>query len=111
MFNDNIVGPLELLEKYKKYEYILNVDSKQLIKDLFNGEQKATLKELREQIHHYEVAYHEILNLSNDIVDFPLFRVIATKMKESLSHQAFKIKDKLQKQVYEWCKNSVQKIY
>jgi hypothetical protein len=38
MFNENIVGPLDLLEKYKKYEYILNVDSKQLIKDLFNGE-------------------------------------------------------------------------
>lgn len=86
MFNENIVGPHELLEKYKKYEYILNVDSKQLIKDLFNGEQKASLKELKEQIHHYDVAYHEILNLSNDIVDFPLFRVIATGMKEGLSH-------------------------
>lgn len=28
MFNENIVGPMELLEKYKKYEYILNVDLK-----------------------------------------------------------------------------------
>lgn len=86
MFNENIVGPHELLEKYKKYEYILNVDSKQLIKDLFNGEEKASLKELKEQIHHYDVAYHEILNLSNDVVDFALFRVIATGMKEGLSH-------------------------
>lgn len=32
-------------------------------------------------------------------------------MKTGLSHQAFKIKEKLQKQVYDWCKNSVQRIY
>ena len=51
------------------------------------------------------------MNLSNDIVDFPLFRVIATGMKTGLSHQAFKIKDKLQKQVSEWCKNSVIRIF
>ncbi len=35
MFTDNIVGPNELLEKYKQYEYILNVDRKALIKELF----------------------------------------------------------------------------
>lgn len=49
MFQENIVGPLELLEKYKQYEYILNVDRKLLIKELF-GETKAPLKELREKI-------------------------------------------------------------
>lgn len=38
-----------MLEKYKKYEYILNVDRKQLIKELF-GEAKAPLKVLREKI-------------------------------------------------------------
>lgn len=38
MFNENIVGPIELLEKYKQYEYILNVDKKNLIKELFGGE-------------------------------------------------------------------------
>jgi hypothetical protein len=43
MFNENIVGPLELLEKYKQYEYILNVDKKALVKELFGGEQKATI--------------------------------------------------------------------
>jgi hypothetical protein len=43
MFAENIVGPQELLEKYKQYEYILNVDKKNLIKELFGGEQKATI--------------------------------------------------------------------
>jgi len=38
MFAENIVGPLQLLEKYKQYEYILNVDKKALIKELFGGE-------------------------------------------------------------------------
>ena len=36
MFKENQVAPHALLEEYKKYEYILNVDKKRLIKDLFN---------------------------------------------------------------------------
>lgn len=76
MFEANIKGPLELLKKYKEYEYILNVDKKKLHKELF-GEEKASLQELRERLLHYDKAHLEIMNLSNDIVDFPLFRVMA----------------------------------
>ena len=43
MTEENIVGPLELLNNYKQYEYVLNVDKKSLLKELFNGEAKATL--------------------------------------------------------------------
>ena len=43
------MGPIELLETYKQFEYILNVDHKQLVKDLF-GETKAPLKEIKEKI-------------------------------------------------------------
>lgn len=110
MFRENIVGPQELLDKYKRYDYILNVDRKQLIKELFGGEQKASLKELRERIQGFENAHNEILNLSNDVVDFPLFRVMAGKMKEQLSHQAAKIKEKLLESVYNYCKKTVDKI-
>jgi hypothetical protein len=42
MIEENIKGPLELLQKYKEYEYILNVDKKALLKELF-GEEKAPL--------------------------------------------------------------------
>lgn len=52
MFQENIKGPLELLEKYKQYEYILNVDKKKLLKELF-GEEKAPLNVLRENIKAY----------------------------------------------------------
>lgn len=75
MIVENIKGPLELLEKYKQYEYILNVDKKALLKELFGGEEKAPLSELRSRIEHYRQAHYEIMNLSNDTVDFPLFRV------------------------------------
>lgn len=53
------------------------MDRKELIKELFGGEEKAPLSELREKIEHYRKAYDEIMNLSNDVVDFPLFRVMA----------------------------------
>jgi hypothetical protein len=87
------------------------VDRKALVKELFNGEEKASIKELREKIMHYDNAYNEILNLSNDVMDFPLFRVMAGKMKEQLAQQALKIKEKLLESVYDWCKRSVDKIY
>lgn len=110
MFDDNKVGPLQLLDTYKQFEYILNVDRKQLVKDLF-GETKAPLKEIKQKIQEYENAYNQIQNLSNDVVDFPLFRVMAGKMKEQLSHQAAKIKEKLLENVYNYCKKTVDKIF
>ena len=54
IIEENIKGPLELLEKYKQYEYILNVDKKALLKELFNGDEKAPLNEIREKIQHYK---------------------------------------------------------
>jgi len=30
MFEENIKKPLEILEEYKKYEFLLNVDKKEL---------------------------------------------------------------------------------
>jgi len=43
------------------------------------------------------------MNLSNDVVDFPLFRVMAQNMKNNLGHQADKIKEKLLEGVYRYC--------
>lgn len=50
------------------------------------------------------------MNLSNDIVDFPLFRVMAQNMKNNLGHQAEKIKEKLLEGVYKYCQKSVEHI-
>jgi len=102
MIEENIKGPLTLLEQYKKYEYILNVDKKALLKELV-GEEKAPLGVLRERIEHYRQAHYEIMNLSNDVVDYPLFRVMAQNMKTNLGNQAEKIKEKLLEGVYKYC--------
>ena len=92
IYEENIKGPLELLAKYKEYEYILNVDKVALVKKLFR-EEKAPLETLREEISHYEKAQQDILNISNDVVDFPLFRIQAQNLKQNLSRQAEKIKE------------------
>ena len=43
LIEENIGGPNELLESYKRYEYILNVDKKVMIDELFkSGEKKDT---------------------------------------------------------------------
>jgi SRSO17 transposase len=58
MFEENIKEPLELLEKYKKYEYLLNVVRRELIESLFQnkvllaetGSPKADIKTIRSEI-------------------------------------------------------------
>lgn len=110
MFEDNIKGPQELLVKFKKYEEILNVDKRTLVKELF-GEEKKPLDELRQAVTYYDKAYYEIMNLSNDVVDFPLFRVMAKDMKEGLGKQANKIKETLMDNINKYCKTTVANIY
>jgi len=57
MCHENMVGPEELLVQYKKYEYLLNIDRKQLINDLLNKPiteenkvSKVSLQEIRKQL-------------------------------------------------------------
>jgi hypothetical protein len=50
MMQNNMPGPNSLLADYKKYEYVMNVDKKFLIEDLFKGGEegrKRTLEEIR----------------------------------------------------------------
>jgi len=56
MVDHNLSGPEKLLGEFKKYEYILNVDKNELIKDLFKGGEdggKKSLEEIRDQAQHY----------------------------------------------------------
>lgn len=80
MFKENQAAPQALLEQFKKYEYILNVDKKRLIKDLFdrpiteeNLEKKAPFEEIAAQLKKFHTAEYEILNIANDVIDFPVF--------------------------------------
>jgi len=58
----------------------LNVDKKRLKKDLFekaiteeNLEAKASYDEIAAQLNKFHSAEFEILNISNDVVDYPVF--------------------------------------
>jgi hypothetical protein len=118
MFEENIQEPLAILAKFKKYEYLLNVDRKELIDSLFNnkdlkeagGTGKDTLEAIGEQIEKYHQAAEEIQNLTNNHIDTPMFRVNCLKMKEQLSNQALKIRNRLVEQTFKWCADTVNHI-
>ena len=117
IYEENIVEPEALLAKYKKFEFVLNVDKKALINNLFKregdtarGENKAPYEEIREQIERFNQAEYEILNVSNDVVDFPLFQIHAKDLKQKLASDAASIRDKLLERVDKWCTDSVNTI-
>lgn len=80
---------MDILQEYKKYEYLLNVDKRELTDSLFNnkellaskGSEKADIKDIRETILSFHHAVEEISNLSNDWIDTPMFRVQASSLK------------------------------
>jgi hypothetical protein len=102
------------LDEYKKYEYILNIDKKQLIDDLFKGGEKGVkvpLAEIKAQIEHYDKAYYEINTLSEDEVDFRIFRVMSKKLKTQLGDKALEWKNMILDATYNFCTESVANVF
>jgi hypothetical protein len=56
------------------------------------------------------LAEYEILNISNDVVDFPVFQVKAADLKQRLAKEAGAIKQRLIERTYQWCNDSVKHI-
>ena len=124
MVRENMAGPQELLDMYKKYEFVLNINSKELAESMFklpeseDGSIKkdepiypsANLAQIREQIERFYVAEDEILNISNNTMEFPMFRVQADRLKKQLAEKAREIKRKLCERTYKWCMDSVKYI-
>lgn len=114
MVKENMVAPQALLDQYKKYEFVLNVDSKELLESLFNvpdqPNNKMPLETIKEEIHRFHEAEEEILNISNNLNDFPMFRVKAEKLKRSLAGYARKLKKRIIEKCYDWCTTSVTHI-
>ena len=82
-----------------------------MVKELFSKDNKAPLDKLREAVTHYDQAYNEIMNLANDVVDFPLFRVMTAEMKKGLGKTALKLRDTLLEQINKYCSDTVATIY
>ena len=69
-----------------------------MIEDLFSGGEngsKRSLDEIKEKILHYEDAFYKIMTLSEDEVNFRIFRVMSKKLKEQLGEEANKIKERI----------------
>lgn len=114
LISQNIGGPNELLAKYKEYERIINVEKKELIKSLFEGGEdggKVSLEEIKEKILEYEQAHYEIMTLSEDEVDFRIFRVMAKRLKEQLAEAAAKIKQEILDATYKHCTDTVTSVF
>jgi hypothetical protein len=118
LFTDNIGEPEELLERYQKYDYVINVDKKTLIDDLFhrgeNKNEKAPLEEIREKIAFFDTTHYEIMTLSEDEVNYKLFRISAKKMKNELGERALKWKNLILETTYNYCNdttNELKKLY
>lgn len=114
MVKENMISPTALLDQYKKFEFVLNIDSKELIESLFNVPDvpynKLPLDAIKEEITRFHEAEEEILNISNNLCDFPMFRVKAAKLKNSLAGYARKLKRRICEKTYEWCTSSVDHI-
>jgi dynein heavy chain len=114
IINTNIVAPGQLLDQYKKFEPVINTDKKKLVQLLFkkkiteeNTNPKATFEEIQERLEYFHNAEFDILNLSNDTVDFPIFRVQAHDLKTKLAKIANDIKTSVLKRIDQWCVDSV----
>ena len=106
------------MDKYKEYEYLLNIDKKQLATSLFNNKElkeaggtgKATIEEIGEEIEKYDRAAREIENLTNNYIETPMFRVVCSKIKSTLVDQALKIRDALIVATQKWAADTVNHI-
>ena len=117
IYNNNIIEPNKLLDQYKKYEDVINTDKKQLVSKLFNKEitetnkeKKASYQDLWDTLEKFHSAEYEILNLSNDMIDFPIFRVQAGDLKAKLAKTAGDLKNRILKGIEKWCENTVMDI-
>jgi hypothetical protein len=113
MLDLNVISVDQLLQQFKKYEYILNVDKKALVDDLFKGGEdgaKKPLADIKEAILHYQQAHYEIMTLAENTVNLKIYRVNTQKMKKDLGDQALKIKNQILESAYAYCNESIGEI-
>lgn len=108
MINENVDAPTQLLNKYKEFEDILKTSKRDKVNSLF--EPKVPITEIREALDYYDQRYADILNCSNNFVDFPIFKVEAKHLKEKLAEQADKIKSAILDATHDWCVKTVTEV-
>ena len=62
-----------------------------------------TVEELQEKIELYRNSYYEVMNLSNDFMDFSMFRIICYKAKTKLADKAQKLMNAILQKISKKC--------
>lgn len=108
LVNENIHGPLALLNKFKEFEPVLKASKSEKVASLFDPKQDILV--IRKEVEYLSQVYFDILNASNSEVDFPLFRVETKHVKEKLSDQADKMKQAILKATCEFCVKTIDDV-
>eukprot|EP01022_Parablepharisma_sp_SALTPOND_P028312 TRINITY_DN70784_c2_g1_i1.p1 TRINITY_DN70784_c2_g1~~TRINITY_DN70784_c2_g1_i1.p1 ORF type:complete len:4393 (-),score=612.94 TRINITY_DN70784_c2_g1_i1:3426-16604(-) len=109
MIDECIVGPLDLLAKFKKYEFLM-AGSMQEITNAMKKEKPPTLEELKEKLEEYTKAEYEVKTLAIDKVQFTMFQVDTTSVKYNLANRARKMKKAWLKAINNYCIHTIEDI-
>ena len=108
MIEENIEAPTNLLNKYKEFDDILRTSKTKKVDSLFK--EKVPIEEIRTALEYYEDTYANILNTSNDYIDFPIFKIEAKHLKENLSEQTDRIMQAILEATHKWCIKTVDEV-
>jgi len=109
MIDDCSVGPSELLEKFKKYSFLLNANHRELSK-MMEGENVPNLIELRKKLDEFSRSEYEIRTLAIDKVQFALFQIDTSYIKKHLSSRAKKLKEVFLSAINKYCMRTTEDI-
>ena len=105
-----IKGPIELLNKFKKYEFLMTTHIQDIAK-FINAEPAPSIEELRKKLEEYDRAGYEVQTLAIDDVQFTMFQVNTKIVKEYLTHRANKLKNCLLDLINKYCMRAISEIH
>jgi len=107
--DQSMIQPKELLEKFKKYEWLM-VSNTTSMKKIMEKEKPPTTPELKEQLDSLSKAEYEVQTLATDLVQFNMFQINTAVSKKYLAQRAQKLKTALLQAIQKHCKKSIADI-
>ena len=101
--------PVELLENYKRFEWLGKLEIKEYLKHLF--EVQPSISKLREELLKFKTAKEDLIALSTNIVNYELFQIQCGKLKEEITLKIQKGIQALLKKIASFCEQEVLKIH
>ncbi len=109
MIDQCVIGPQDLMGRFKKYEFLMN-DRVESIAKIMEKEKRPTLEELRKRLDEYSRAAYEVQTLAIDKVQFTMFQVDTSYVKRYLAYRANKLKEALLKAINKHCRETIEDI-